>query len=92
LDWRQCSGLLLVFLSHYGVFAPQGLWQQQLLYTGPLATDLLCGDKASFLDSVIHSTTLLPGFWLNGEGSACRCIANSSLKKTGNLFHIINIQ
>ncbi len=46
---------------------------QQLLYTGPLATDLLCSDNASLLDGIISGRSLLPGFWLNGESTACRC-------------------
>lgn len=46
---------------------------QQLLYAGPLATDLMCSDNASLLDGIINGTTRLPGFWLNGESSACRC-------------------
>ncbi|RVT45599.1 hypothetical protein EMM73_12900 [Rheinheimera sediminis] len=47
---------------------------QQLLYAGPLATDLLCSDNASLLDGIIRGTTQLPGFWLNGENTACRCL------------------
>lgn len=46
---------------------------QQLLYAGPLATDLMCSDNASLLDGIINGTTQLPGFWLNGESTACRC-------------------
>lgn len=46
---------------------------QQLLYAGPLATDLLCSDNASLLDGIVSGTTQLPGFWLNGESTACRC-------------------
>lgn len=46
---------------------------QQLLYAGPLATDLMCSDNASLLDGIINGTTRLPGFWLNGESTACRC-------------------
>jgi len=46
---------------------------QQLLYAGPLATDLMCSDNASLLDGMISGTTQLPGFWLNGESTACRC-------------------
>jgi Domain of unknown function (DUF6436) len=46
---------------------------QQLLYAGPLATDLMCSDNASLLDDIINGTTRLPGFWLNGESTACRC-------------------
>lgn len=46
---------------------------KQLIYAGPLATDLLCSDNASVLDSIINGATLLPGFWLNGESTACRC-------------------
>ena len=47
---------------------------QQLLYAGPLATDLMCSDNASLLDGIINGTTRLPGFWLNGESTACRCV------------------
>lgn len=47
---------------------------QQLLYAGPLATDLLCSDNASLLDGIINGSTQLPGFWLNGESTACRCV------------------
>ena len=47
---------------------------QQLLYAGPLATDLMCSDNASLLDGMINGTTQLPGFWLNGESTACRCL------------------
>ena len=47
---------------------------QQLLYAGPLATDLLCSDNASLLDGILNGTTQLPGFWLNGESTACRCL------------------
>ncbi len=47
---------------------------QQLLYAGPLATDLLCSDNASLLDGIVSGTTQLPGFWLNGESTACRCL------------------
>jgi len=47
---------------------------QQLMYAGPLATDVLCSDNASLLDGIINGTTQLPGFWLNGESTACRCI------------------
>ncbi len=46
---------------------------QQLIYAGPVATDLLCSDNASLLDGIVSGTTLLPGFWLNGESTACRC-------------------
>jgi hypothetical protein len=48
--------------------------QQQLLYAGPLATDLLCSDNASLLDGMVSGSSRLPGFWLNGESTACRCI------------------
>lgn len=48
--------------------------KQQLVYAGPLATDLMCSDNASVLDGIINGTTLLPGFWLNGESTACRCL------------------
>ncbi|MBY0417502.1 MAG: hypothetical protein K2W88_05505 [Pararheinheimera sp.] len=48
---------------------------QQLLYAGPLATDLMCSDNASLLDGIVSGTTQLPGFWLNGESTACRCLA-----------------
>ncbi|WP_264343207.1 DUF6436 domain-containing protein [Rheinheimera sp. MM224] len=47
---------------------------QQLLYAGPLATDLMCSDNASLLDGIVSGTTQLPGFWLNGESTACRCL------------------
>lgn len=47
--------------------------QQQLVYVGPLATDFMCSDNASLLDGIVSGTTLLPGFWLNGESTACRC-------------------
>jgi hypothetical protein len=46
----------------------------QLTYAGPLATDLLCSDNASVLDGIVAGTTHLPGLWLNGESTACRCI------------------
>lgn len=49
---------------------------QQLLYAGPLATDFMCSDKASVLEGIISGLTVLPGFWLNGESTACRCRAN----------------
>ncbi len=49
---------------------------QQLIYAGPLATDLLCSDNASLLDGIISGTTQLPGFWLNGESTACRCLTD----------------
>lgn len=48
--------------------------KQQLVYAGPLATDLMCSENASLLDGIIAGTTVLPGFWLNGESSACRCL------------------
>lgn len=48
---------------------------QQLLYAGPLATDRLCSDNASILDGIISGTTVLPGLWLNGESTACRCLS-----------------
>lgn len=48
---------------------------QQLLYAGPLATDRLCSDNASILDGIITGATVLPGLWLNGESTACRCLA-----------------
>lgn len=47
---------------------------QQLLYAGPLATDLMCSDNASLLDGIVAGSTVLPGFWLNGETTACRCL------------------
>jgi hypothetical protein len=46
----------------------------QLSYAGPLATDLLCSDNASVLDGIVAGTTRLPGLWLNGESTACRCV------------------
>lgn len=49
---------------------------QQLLYAGPLATDLLCSENASLLDGIIESSIQLPGFWLNGESTACRCVTD----------------
>lgn len=49
---------------------------QQLLYAGPLATDFMCSDNASVLEGIISGLTVLPGFWLNGESTACRCRAN----------------
>lgn len=48
--------------------------QQQLIYAGPLATDLLCSDNASLLDKIVSGASQLPGFWLNGESTACRCL------------------
>jgi hypothetical protein len=48
--------------------------QQHLLYAGPLATDLMCSDNASLLDGIVAGNTVLPGFWLNGESTACRCL------------------
>lgn len=47
---------------------------KQLTYAGPIATDLLCSDKASILDGIVAGTTRLPGLWLNGESTACRCV------------------
>lgn len=47
---------------------------QQLIYAGPLATDLMCSDNASVLDGIITGTVSLPGLWLNGESTACRCV------------------
>lgn len=46
---------------------------QKLMYAGPLATDLMCSDNSSILDGIINGTSQLPGVWLNGESSACRC-------------------
>lgn len=47
---------------------------QQLVYAGPLATDLMCSDNSSVLDGIINGTTQLHGLWLNGESTACRCV------------------
>ncbi len=47
---------------------------QQLVYAGPLATDLMCSDNSSVLDDIVNGTTQLPGFWLNAESTACRCV------------------
>lgn len=46
----------------------------KLTYAGPLATDLLCSDNASILEGIVSGNTQLPGLWLNGESTACRCI------------------
>jgi hypothetical protein len=46
----------------------------KLIYAGPLATDLLCSDNASVLEGIVAGNTQLPGLWLNGESTACRCI------------------
>jgi hypothetical protein len=47
---------------------------KQLVYAGPLATDLVCSDQASILEGIIQGTTQLPGIWLNSESTACRCL------------------
>ncbi len=48
--------------------------QQKLVYAGPLASDFMCSDNNSVFDGIISGTTLLPGFWLNGGSTACRCV------------------
>lgn len=46
---------------------------EQSLQLKILATDLMCSDNSSILDGIINGTSQLPGVWLNGESSACRC-------------------
>lgn len=46
---------------------------QRLVYAGPLATDLLCSEQQSLISALLSAKQQLPGVWLNGESSACRC-------------------
>jgi len=68
LDEAKAQGLDIIAAPLLLLFQ-----NQQLLYAGPLATDLTCSDNASLLDGIVSGTTQLPGFWLNGESTACRC-------------------
>lgn len=68
LQTAEQSGLTIVATPLLLLFE-----RQQLLYAGPLATDMLCSDNASLLEGILSGTSTLPGFWLNGESTACRC-------------------
>ncbi|WP_337879793.1 DUF6436 domain-containing protein [Rheinheimera sp.] len=52
--------------------------QQRLVYAGPLATDLLCSEQQSLISSLLTPEQRLPGLWLNGESSACRCLLSET--------------
>ncbi len=71
LSQAQALGLDLIATPLLLLFQHQQLW-----YAGPLATDLLCSDNASLLEGLIRGSTQLPGFWLNGESTACRCVTD----------------
>lgn len=48
--------------------------QGKLLYAGPYATGPLCALDDSLITPILQKKIILPGPWLNGETSACRCI------------------
>ncbi len=48
----------------------------QLLYAGPYATGPLCSVSDSLIAPILLKEVQLPGLWLNGEASACRCVFN----------------
>ncbi|WP_213994711.1 DUF6436 domain-containing protein [Arsukibacterium sp.] len=48
----------------------------QLIYAGPYATGPLCSGSDSLIAPILLKEVQLPGVWLNGEASACRCVFN----------------
>lgn len=45
----------------------------QLKYAGPYASGVMCSVDESLIMPILKQQVILPGLWLNGESTTCRC-------------------
>ncbi|MDX5407918.1 MAG: DUF6436 domain-containing protein [Chromatiaceae bacterium] len=50
----------------------------KLHYAGPYASGPLCALDDSFILPILKQRVILPGLWLNGDATACRCLLKPS--------------
>ena len=47
----------------------------QLKYAGPYASGVMCSVDESLITPILKQQVILPGLWLNGDTTACRCLS-----------------